>query len=57
VLDKQREDGGWGESYLSSEKKVSLGCVCVWGGGHMEMLLEELCVGVGWGVGGGCQAC
>ncbi len=31
--------------------------MCVWGGGHMEMLLEELCVGVGWGVGGGCQAC
>ena len=23
VLDKQREDGGWGESYLSCEKKVS----------------------------------
>ena len=22
VLDKQREDGGWGESYLSCEKKV-----------------------------------
>lgn len=22
VLDKQRGDGGWGESYLSSERKV-----------------------------------